>query len=103
MRAIANASPPLLPGPAKTTILYDLSQRWMMAFVNAQAARSIRSMEAIGSWVMVYLSNSFNWEQERIFMLILRFAYKDNTICKKRVGKILILGIKILFLHQLID
>lgn len=60
-------------------------------------------MEAIGSWVMVYLSNSFNWEQERIFMLILRFAYKDNTICKKRVGKILILGIKILFLHQLID
>jgi hypothetical protein len=51
-------------------------------------------MEGIGSWTIVYLSSSFSWGLVRIFMSIFRFAYKDNTIYKKRGGKNLILGIK---------
>ena len=41
MRATAKASPPLLPGPAKTVTGVPLSHRFMMASVNAWAARSI--------------------------------------------------------------
>jgi len=36
-------------------------------------------------------------------MPFLRFECKDSIICKKRGGKILILGRKMLFLHQLIE
>ncbi|MBR5204861.1 MAG: hypothetical protein IKW32_06590, partial [Bacteroidaceae bacterium] len=51
--------------------------------------------------MMVYLSSSFSWALDKIFMSIVRFACKDNTICKKRGCKNLILEIKILFLQQL--
>ena len=56
--ATASASPPLLPGPAKTTTGVRLDHSSFMARVSALAARSIRLSELIGSCSMVYLSNS---------------------------------------------
>ena len=58
MRATASASPPLLPGPAKTTTGMELFHPSVMARVNALAARSIKSILGIGSCSMVYLSSS---------------------------------------------
>ena len=53
MRAMARASPPLLPGPAKMVTGVSGFHLLVMALVSACAARSIKSMDAIGSCSMV--------------------------------------------------
>ena len=53
MRAVANASPPLFPGPAKTVTGVSVLHLSVMAFVSTVAARSIRPIDAIGSCSMV--------------------------------------------------
>ena len=53
IRATANASPPLFPGPAKTTMGDVVVQLFMMARLNACAARSIKSMLLMDSCAMV--------------------------------------------------
>ena len=64
----ASASPPLFPGPAKTTMRCDLSHRLVIASVSMPAAFSIRLMERIPSCSMVYASASFCCLQFRIFI-----------------------------------
>jgi hypothetical protein len=56
--------------PANTAIWKEVSHRWVMARVSSSAARSIKSMEATGSLAIVYLSSSFSWVLEIIFMTI---------------------------------
>ena len=58
MRAIASASPPLFPGPAKTTTGVDGGYSFVTACTKVFAARSMRSRLEIGSFSMVYLSSS---------------------------------------------
>ena len=53
MRATARASPPLFPGPAKIVTGVSVFHLSVMAFVNTVAARSIRSIDVIGSFSMV--------------------------------------------------
>ena len=66
--ATASASPPLLPGPANTTTSMPLPHTAVIPRVRALAARSIRSMDFMGSLSMVYLSSSRICVQVSIFI-----------------------------------
>ena len=66
--ATAKASPPLLPGPANTTTGVETSHRVAMACASAFAARSMRSIDFIGSFSIVNLSSSCIWALVNIFI-----------------------------------
>ena len=68
MRAMANASPPLFPGPAKILILGTSLNNSPMVLDRANAARSISSMDWIPSSSIVRRSNSFIWIFVNIFI-----------------------------------
>ncbi len=82
IRATARASPPLLPGPANTVTGVSRLHLFIMAFVSAVAARSMRSIEAIGSCSMVYASSFFILLLGNIFivMFFLVFALQMYMI-----------------------
>ena len=69
IRATAKASPPLFPGPAKTTTGVALDHSAAIAVVMAFAARSIRSIDLMGSFSIVYLSSSCIWAPVNSFIL----------------------------------
>ena len=52
-RGAARASPPLFPGPAKIVTGVSVPHLSVIALVSTVAARSIRSIDAIGSCSMV--------------------------------------------------
>ena len=69
MRAMAMASPPLFPGPAKTTNGFSFEILYINQLTICNEARSIKSISAIGSFLMVYLSISAIWLVVKIFIV----------------------------------
>jgi hypothetical protein len=65
---MASASPPLFPGPAKIFTGESFFHIDMNLLANAHDALSIRSVELMGSFSIVYASASLICAAERIFM-----------------------------------
>src|SRR5690606_13557385 len=69
MRAIPRPSPPLFPVPHTTPTRRLALKCSANHTTNARHARSMRSMEAMGSLLMVKASHSLIWPEESIFSM----------------------------------